>query len=158
MVRISLIPSRTFLGSLFPKPVTGQELFFAVSYSKPALVIFLPHNLDTDLPHNASHAAPGYYHKQSVVIWIEQSDMIVHCTANISISQIKAFLHVQNPKYFHFNIAIQSPPKVKQKYSSQSVHIASINQSTDFSVYPKIHCKYLQCRYLQCRRYVVVVS
>ena len=24
--------------ALFPKPVTGQELFFAVSYSKPALI------------------------------------------------------------------------------------------------------------------------
>ena len=34
---ISLIPLRTFRGPLFPKPVTGQELFFAVSYSKTAL-------------------------------------------------------------------------------------------------------------------------
>ena len=29
---------RSFRGPLFCKPVTGQELFFAVSYSKPALV------------------------------------------------------------------------------------------------------------------------
>ena len=35
--RISLVPFRTFRGPLFPKPVTGQDLFFAVSYSKPAL-------------------------------------------------------------------------------------------------------------------------
>ena len=35
--RISLVPFRTFRGPLFPKPVTGQELFLAVSYSKPAL-------------------------------------------------------------------------------------------------------------------------
>ena len=35
--RISLVPFRTFRGPLFPKPITGQELFFAVSYSKPAL-------------------------------------------------------------------------------------------------------------------------
>ena len=34
---ISLVPFRTVRGPLFPKPVTGQELFFAVSYSKPAL-------------------------------------------------------------------------------------------------------------------------
>ena len=27
--------------TLFPKPVTGQELFLAVSYSKPALAPFL---------------------------------------------------------------------------------------------------------------------
>ena len=36
---------RSFRGSLFCKPVTGQELFFAVSYRKPALVLhifFLP--------------------------------------------------------------------------------------------------------------------
>ena len=35
---ISLVPFRTFRGPLFPipKPFTGQELFFAVSYSKPA--------------------------------------------------------------------------------------------------------------------------
>ena len=35
--RISLVPFRTFRGPLFPKPVTGQELFLAVSYSKPTL-------------------------------------------------------------------------------------------------------------------------
>ena len=28
---------RSFSGPLLTKPVTGQELFFAVSYSKPAL-------------------------------------------------------------------------------------------------------------------------
>ena len=35
--RISLLPFRTFRGPLFPKPVTGQELFWAFSYSKLAL-------------------------------------------------------------------------------------------------------------------------
>ena len=35
--RISLVPFRSFRGPLFPKPVTGQELFWAVSYSKQAL-------------------------------------------------------------------------------------------------------------------------
>ena len=40
--RISLVPFRTFRGPLFPKTVTGQELFLAVSYSRPALAIFLP--------------------------------------------------------------------------------------------------------------------
>ena len=39
--RISLVPFKTFRGLLFPKPVTGQELFFAVSYNKPALIFFL---------------------------------------------------------------------------------------------------------------------
>ena len=34
---ISLVPFRTFRGPLFPKPVTGQELFLAVPYRKPAL-------------------------------------------------------------------------------------------------------------------------
>ena len=29
---------RSFRGPLFHKPVTGQELFFAISYSKPALI------------------------------------------------------------------------------------------------------------------------
>jgi len=37
--RINFIPFRIFRGPLFHKPVTGQELFFAVSYSKPALVV-----------------------------------------------------------------------------------------------------------------------
>ena len=36
---ISLKSFRSFRGPLFRKPVTGQELFFAVSYSKPALVL-----------------------------------------------------------------------------------------------------------------------
>ena len=35
--RINLVPFRTLRGPLCSKPVTGQELFFAVSYSKPAL-------------------------------------------------------------------------------------------------------------------------
>ena len=35
--RISLVPFRTFRGPLFPKPVTGQELFLTISYSKLAL-------------------------------------------------------------------------------------------------------------------------
>jgi hypothetical protein len=36
-IRISLESFRSFRGPLLYKPVTGQELFFAVSYSKPAL-------------------------------------------------------------------------------------------------------------------------
>ena len=35
--RISFVPFRTFRGPLFPKLVIGQELFFPVSYNKPAL-------------------------------------------------------------------------------------------------------------------------
>ena len=35
---ISLESFRSFKGPLFRKPITGQELFFAVSHSKPALV------------------------------------------------------------------------------------------------------------------------
>ena len=35
--RFNLVSFRTFRCPLFPKPVTGHELFFAVSYSKPAL-------------------------------------------------------------------------------------------------------------------------
>ena len=35
--RISLKSFRSFRGPLLPKPVTGQELFLAISYSKPAL-------------------------------------------------------------------------------------------------------------------------
>ena len=35
--RISLVPFRAFRRPLLLKPVTGQELHFAVSYSKPAL-------------------------------------------------------------------------------------------------------------------------
>ena len=35
-----MVPFITFRGPcLFPKPVTGQELIFAVSYSKPTLII-----------------------------------------------------------------------------------------------------------------------
>ena len=36
--KVQTLPFRIFRGPLFHKPVTGQELFFAVSYSKPALV------------------------------------------------------------------------------------------------------------------------
>ena len=35
--RISLVPFRTFSGPLFCKPVTSQELFWAISYRKLAL-------------------------------------------------------------------------------------------------------------------------
>ena len=37
--RINLMPFRIFRGPLFHKLLTGQEPFFAVSYSKPALVL-----------------------------------------------------------------------------------------------------------------------
>ena len=37
--RISLDSFRSFRGPLFHKPVTGQKLFFAASYSKLALEI-----------------------------------------------------------------------------------------------------------------------
>ena len=36
--RISFESFRSIRGPLFLKPVTGQELFLAVSYKKPALV------------------------------------------------------------------------------------------------------------------------
>ena len=39
--RINFIPFRIFIGPLFHKPVTSQELFFAVSYSKPALIVLV---------------------------------------------------------------------------------------------------------------------
>ena len=39
--RISLESFRSFRGPLLLKPVTGQALFFAVCYSKPALVTIL---------------------------------------------------------------------------------------------------------------------
>ena len=41
--RISLESFRSFRGPLLPKPVTGQELFLAVSYNKPALVLEVIH-------------------------------------------------------------------------------------------------------------------
>ena len=37
---ISLESFRSFRGPLFRKPVTSQELFFAFSYSKPALIAY----------------------------------------------------------------------------------------------------------------------
>ena len=40
--RISLESFRSFRDPLLLKPVTGQELFFVVSYSKPALICILP--------------------------------------------------------------------------------------------------------------------
>ena len=39
---ISLESLKSFRGTLFRKPVTGQELCFAVSYSKPALRAYCP--------------------------------------------------------------------------------------------------------------------
>ena len=41
--RINFIPFISFRGTIFYKPVTGQEPFFAVSYSKPALAFFCSH-------------------------------------------------------------------------------------------------------------------
>ena len=37
--KINLVPYRTFREPLFPKPVTGQELFSAISYNKSALAL-----------------------------------------------------------------------------------------------------------------------
>ena len=49
--RISLEPFRTFRGPLFSKPVTGQELFLAVSYNKPALPSAVWKVLNMDIIH-----------------------------------------------------------------------------------------------------------
>jgi hypothetical protein len=46
---ISLESFRSFRGPLFCKPVTGQKLFFAVSYSKPTLEIENYHTYYTTL-------------------------------------------------------------------------------------------------------------
>ena len=45
---ISLESFRSSRGPLFRKPVTGQKLFFPVSYSKPALVLYI--SLETRQP------------------------------------------------------------------------------------------------------------
>ena len=42
LFRINLKSFKSFRGPLLLKPVTGQELFFAVSYSKPALRAYCP--------------------------------------------------------------------------------------------------------------------
>ena len=42
-ITISLELFTSFKGPLFGKPVTGQELFFAVSYSKEALTDHYPY-------------------------------------------------------------------------------------------------------------------
>jgi len=49
--RISLESFRSFRGPLLLKPVTGQELFFAVSNSKPALasVVYFADPVKTSL-------------------------------------------------------------------------------------------------------------
>ena len=39
LFRISMESFRSFRGCLLHKPVTGQKLFFAVSYSKPVIVL-----------------------------------------------------------------------------------------------------------------------
>ena len=49
---ISLESFRSLRGSLFRKPVTGQELFFAVSYSKPALRAYCPNIYTVPDPHH----------------------------------------------------------------------------------------------------------
>ena len=46
--RTNLVSFRTFRCCLFPNPVTGHELFFAVSYSKAALVYTYYLNFLTD--------------------------------------------------------------------------------------------------------------
>ena len=46
---INLESFSSFRGALFCKPVTGQELFFAVSYSKLALVVARNSRICTEL-------------------------------------------------------------------------------------------------------------
>ena len=45
---------KTFRGPLFPKPVTVQEIFLAISYSKPALAEF-KENIDKKFSGMKSH-------------------------------------------------------------------------------------------------------
>jgi hypothetical protein len=45
--RINFTPFRIFRGPLFHKRVTGQELFFTLSFSKPALLTYMLHHVHT---------------------------------------------------------------------------------------------------------------
>ena len=76
--RISLESFRSFRGPLLHKPVTGQELFFAVSYSKLALdthqdfLNYLAHSnqsatLATDQKRPFSHLRISYQSLQSTI-------------------------------------------------------------------------------------------
>ena len=73
--RINFIPFIIFKGPLFHKPITGQELFFAVSYSKPALaslcagikeawIMFLNYICTVDYRHLWHHSC--YYTKHAI--------------------------------------------------------------------------------------------
>ena len=70
MVRINLVPFRASRGPLFPKPVTGQELFFAVSYSKPALTHSLSVNAVFALEELAKSLIQSTTHRK----WLNQKD------------------------------------------------------------------------------------
>ena len=57
-------PNESFRGTLFPKPVTGQELFFSTRYNKPAQTphimlkrfkCFLPATSPSNQDHYASY-------------------------------------------------------------------------------------------------------
>ena len=61
-----MVPFRTFREPLFPKPVTGQELFLAISYSKPALIVEISYEL-------------------TVLIYIYCANRIKHIFQNITI-------------------------------------------------------------------------
>ena len=56
--RISLESFRSFRVPLLHKPVTGQELFLAVSYSKPALVHFI---CQVRIKSISTHSVPSHF-------------------------------------------------------------------------------------------------
>ena len=78
--RINFIPFRIFRGPLFHKPVTGQELFFAVSYSKLTLDTYSTLNIVSSL--NSSWNRKGFQKRLQKGVWTHCEEKTGHASAS----------------------------------------------------------------------------
>ena len=90
--RINLVPFTFFRRSLFPKPVAGQELFLAVSYSKPALILYPSLGILTTHTTIVCHGQyfkcktpEGGYYRNLEKKWEEENLMNIHFCSHLQI-------------------------------------------------------------------------
>ena len=126
--RINFIPFRILRGPLFHKPVTGQELVFAVSYSKPALktdvALVFTNNVNNTLAKWSGLELLLFF------CWVHDMKYLLYSRAEISPSWSKWM----KP---HFWVEILRGQQIKLKKSNITEEIQVSRRASDRGSYAK---------------------
>ena len=101
-----MVPFRVFIGPLHPKPVTGQELYLTVSYSKPALSVYCPKMYTyCDFTSNSRHGKMSHDAKRHTRSSYYGANGCILFFATLKLSMVSRKKKVKMPK----NVQIYLP-------------------------------------------------